>query len=367
VLTSPPRELPRHLLVLGGGAEGCELAQAFAQLGSRVTMIAPSLLPRESPRVQRAVADVLVNATGIRWVQGCGREVLRRMPGEVTVLLEGQGHVVGSHLLVATGRKPRARGLGLSKAGVRYDNEGIFVDERQRTSAPHIMAAGDCCSARVHDVVHRGGYDGGFVEAEITWQRGPSAEVEQGGARPARDAGWQARVATQAALVPWWLRERLTTPARAPAARITYTQPEIGAVGLSEEEVQAKYGAEGRRWWLIRVEGDALERAVTDGELPGGFVEVYVHRSGRVLGASIVCNRAAELIALVAVAIQNRMHVRDLASTLHPHPSYASALHQVWVAASTERVMARLKRNPLLALLSRVFPWRAKDIRGGAQ
>jgi len=274
------------------------------------------------------------------------------------VLLEGQGHVVGSQLLVATGRKARAGGMGLSEAGVRYGKEGIFVDERQRTTAPHIMAAGDCCSALLPDVVRRGGYDGGFVETDITSQRAPRAEAEQGGGRQSRDAVWQALVATQAALVPWWLRGRLTKPSQAPVARITYTQPEIAVVGISEEEVQAKYGAEGRRWWLIRVEGDALERAITDGEPPGGFVEVYVHRTGRVLGASIVSNRAGELVALVALAIQNRIHVRDLASTLHPYPSYASALHKVWVAASTERAMANLTRNRLSALLSRIFSLR---------
>jgi len=144
----------------------------------------------------------------------------------------------------------------------------------------------------------------------------------------AEDAGWQAFVATTFALVPWWMRGVMASDTTV-SPRVTYTQPEAASVGMSEEEVVAAYGPEGREWWLIRVGNDELDRAVTDGEPAGGFVEAYIHRRGRVLGASIVSNRAGELISTVAVAIQNRLHVRDLALTIQPSSSYAYALHKV--------------------------------------
>lgn len=226
VLRRPPQELPRHLLVLGGGAVGCELAQAFARLGSRVTIVAPSILPRESLRAQRAAADVLVNSTGIRWVQGRGREVLRRMPGEVTLLLEGQGHVVGSHLLVATGRKPRAGGMGLCEAGVRYTNEGIYVDHLQRTSVPHIRAVGDCCCPFTADGgVQVGGYDGGFVEGEGGAMPPQGARKRRANDRRSHHASWQAYVATQSALLPWLVAPCSGSMARPAASASCVTRP----------------------------------------------------------------------------------------------------------------------------------------------
>jgi pyruvate/2-oxoglutarate dehydrogenase complex dihydrolipoamide dehydrogenase (E3) component len=97
----------------------------------QVTVVAPAILPRESPRVQQVMADILVNSTGVRWVQGRAKEALRRMPGEVTLLLEGGGHVVGSRLLLACGRAVGANELALTKAGVLHDKEGIFVDKCQ--------------------------------------------------------------------------------------------------------------------------------------------------------------------------------------------------------------------------------------------
>jgi hypothetical protein len=228
---------------------------------------------------------------------------------------------------------------------VEYGKQGIWVDNHQRTSAYHIMAgvsicthftcvtstkvqiltrtvaAGDCCAANPAELkilddkdIHPSDWPRAPQTLRAPQNRSGDAKTRAGGRRQEEDrfahsAGWQALIATKTALLPFWLRWSVGT--RAPLVpRVTYTQPEVAAVGLSATEAEALHGPVGRDWWRISVDADASDSAVCDGESAEGFVEVYIHSSGRVLGASIVSNRAGELIALVAVAIQNRLNVR---------------------------------------------------------
>ena len=296
VLRSPPTVLPRSLVVIGGGPVGCELAQAFARLGTKVTLVAPELLPREAERAQAALADVLVNTTGVRWVRGRAREVLRRMPGELTVLLEGGGHVAGAKLLVATGRKARTRNLGLGKAGVLFSKEGIYVDDMYRTSAPHIMAAGDCCLFQAHPTASSSAQMSEAAASEhrrsISLQKAEASVVSRK-QRSAHAAGWHGERAARIAWMGWWLR--LKAPAAQPnlVPRVVYTRPEVAAVGLTEEQVVEKYGAEGGRWWRVCIDSHGedsqglgafglggLDRSVAAGETSGAFVDIIFHRHG---------------------------------------------------------------------------------------
>jgi len=290
-------EVPRSLIIIGAGPVGCELGQAYANMGSDVTLIGPRILPRESEDASLALEEALVSTHGVRVIKGRVIEVLQKMPGEVTVLLEGSKYVTANKLLVASGRTPNVRDLGLSKANIQYNSLGIQVDQYCRTSNPRVWAAGDC--------------------------------NDNGGEMYSHFAGWQAYVATKNALFPWWLNLGKDSGTITVVPRVTYTKPEVAQCGLSKDLATRFYGAPGRRWHVIKMPNAMSDRAMAEGEAPGGFIEVYVHKSGRVLGGVIVSNRAGEMISEVTLAINLRLNVKQLALTLHPYPSHSFALHKV--------------------------------------
>jgi len=327
-----PSDRPAHLVIIGGGPVACEIGQAFRNLGSNVTIVAPSLLPRESSKVQEAMICLFGNMSGMEFVKGRADQVVKRTPGEVTVLLQSGKVVVGDQLLVAVGRKPRLSSLNLTNAGVSFSEEGIVVDEHQRTTVANIMAAGDCCT----------GQD-----------------------KFSHVAGWQAFIATKAALLPWWLRGSISKSSSV-VPRVVYTKPEVASVGLSEQEVQDKYGKVGRQWTKVSVTKSMLDRSLADEEAEQAFIEVYIHNDGQVLGSTMVSNRAGELVTLVAIAINNKIHVKDLATTIHPYPSYAFALHKLWIEAATRNLFRNLNGGLLASLMrfafaaSRIFSKKSK-------
>lgn len=298
-------ELPRRLLILGAGAIGCELAQAFARLGSIVTVFdtAPRPLPRESPEASRILSERL-KADGVTLEMSAS---VVRVEGTTFVLGDGR-EPAGDAVLVATGRTPNIDGLGLAAAGVSFDGRtGLVVDDRLRSTNRRIYAAGDVASH--HKFTH------------------------------AADA--MARIVLRNALFGGRARvSRLTM------SWCTYTSPEIAHVGMTAVEAEAA----GDRVITLTHGLDHTDRAVVDGT-PVGFASAFVDRkSGRVLGATMVAPHAGESIGEMALVVTNKLSISAVGATIHPYPTVAEA----WKRLADQ--FARTKFKPWIArLLARVF------------
>lgn len=297
-------ELPGRLVVLGGGPIGCELGQAFARLGSQVTLVEAldRLLPREEPRASEVVRESL-EADGVTVLTGYRAEKV------ADGVLHGPGAPIPyDRLLAVTGRRANTAGLGLEAAGVRLDEHGqIVTDGRLRTTSPRIYAAGDVTGKSAF--THLGGVQGGAVavEALLGVRRGIDYEAVPG---------------------------------------VTYTDPEVARVGLTADEVRARYG-DGVR--VRTLDHDRVDRAVADGRTEG-FTTLVLGPRGKIVGATVVAPRAGETIAHLAAAVRLGWTPAQYAKTVHPYPTYADG---PWHAALLD-VYARLfqGRQAISALLS---------------
>lgn len=279
--------LPERLLVLGGGSIGCELGQAFARLGSQVTIIesAPTLLPREDPMAATMLLAALAE-DGVA-VDNGGKvtSVSRGEDGRSTVTLSN-GSVRVDAILVAVGRRPRTAALGLEQAGVQVDERGhIMVNDRLQTSNPRIWAAGDLT---------------GYPQFTHT-------------------AGVHGSTAASNAILG--LRRKVDT---ATIPRVTFTQPEVAAFGVSPEQ-----GAAGGGLTVRDVHHDHVDRAIAE-DLTRGITRLVLDRRGRVVGATVVGPRAGETLAELVLAARHGLRARDLAAAMHAYPTYADG---VWKAA----------------------------------
>ncbi len=255
--------LPRHLLILGGGPVGCEMAQAFRRLGSQVTIVQAGdrLLPRDEPEASAALLNLFQN-DGIAVLLNTRIDAARQEGGQV-VLEHGEKQIAGDALLVAVGRTPNVGALELQKAGVRYTDKGIPVDSRLRTNIKHIYAAGD-----------------------VT-----------GGPQFTHLASYQAFVAARNALYPGSNCGLVATPPWA-----TFTSPEIARAGYSEAEARKIFGADvSVRTMPMR----AVDRAIAEGDT-AGFIKVVLAKKGVVVGATIMAERAGEAIQEWALAIHHK-------------------------------------------------------------
>lgn len=292
-------EQPRSMLVMGGGPVGCELAQAFALLGTSVTLIetAPRVLPREDAEAAEIVQRQLC-ADGVRVVtSGAVVEIDRDVrAGRVIARLDGED-LSAEALLLATGRAPNIEQLNLQAAGVEHGAHGIDVDEWLRTSNHRVYAAGDVCS-RFH-----------FTHA----------------------ADALARVVVQNALFPWRRRaSSLVIPWS------IYTFPEVAHVGLSPKQA-IEIGAQ-----PITISLADVDRAVIDGE-SDGFVRIH-HRRGQIVAATIVSSRAGELIGYVASMMRRRAPLAELSHEIFPYPTLAEALRKAGDAYRRTQLTPRAKR-----------------------
>jgi pyruvate/2-oxoglutarate dehydrogenase complex dihydrolipoamide dehydrogenase (E3) component len=274
-------EAPRALLVLGGGAVGCELAQAFALLGTRVTLVdaAPRLLPREDADASAIVARRLAD-DGVRVVTGSAIREISRANGKVTAHFDA-GEGSGDAVLVAVGRAPNVDGLDLAAAGVQQGRDGVAVDDHLRTSNPRIYAAGDVCSP-----------------FKFTHAADAMARIV------VQNALFFGRRRASALVIPW----------------CTYTLPEVAQVGLAAAEAQAR-GAS-----TITIPLTAVDRSIVDDE-GEGFVRVH-HLKGKVLGATIVAPHAGETIGQFGSLMRRGGSLGELSSEIFPYPTVAEALRR---------------------------------------
>ncbi|AMJ63962.1 dihydrolipoamide dehydrogenase [Bosea sp. PAMC 26642] len=281
-----PKTLPERLLVLGGGPIGVELAQAMARLGSRVTIIeARDLLSRDDPEAAGIVRRALLREGVILLEQA---EVLRAegIRGGIRLVLAAtaanpEGTVEGTHLLVATGRRPNIEGLDLELAGISSDARGVIVDKGLRTANRRVFAIGDCA----------GGAAGGLQFTHV--------------------ANYHAGLVVRSAL--FRLPVKVATPA---IPRVTYCDPELASVGLSETEAR-KASGEIR---VLRWPYSENDRAQAERETEG-FVKLVTDKKGRILGVTIVGARAGDLILPWCMAVQKKMAVKDMAGLVFPYPT----------------------------------------------
>ncbi len=279
--------LPEHLLVIGGGPVGVEMAQAFGRLGSRVSLFQglPRLLPRDEPEASDVLARVLIDEgvelhLGAR-VKGVARHDRR---GDIIVRTE-VGEVGGDALLVATGRTPSVDTLELSRAGVTFKTKGVPVNKVLRTNVKHIYAAGDVSGGP--QFTHYAGYQG-FVAARNALFPGASKGLVES--------------------VPW----------------TTFTDPEVARAGLTEAEARQKH----READVSVMPMKRVDRAVVESDTEG-FIKVVHKKDGTVVGATVVAERAGETIHEWVLAISNGLKMSDLASTVHVYPTYSIANQQL--------------------------------------
>ncbi len=297
-------ERPARLLVIGGGPLGCELAQAFARLGSKVTIVQShaQFLPREDPQAASILAEAL-SRDGVEMLFSCQtRSVRRSEQGKlVSVQHDGQERVVAvDEILVAAGRRPNLEGLNLEAAGVLYDQHGVKVDDFLRTANKRVYAAGDIC-----------------LPYKFTHTADEAARIV------IANALFGARRRVSRLTVPW----------------CTYTDPEVAHVGLYAHEARTR----GIDIETIRVEMADVDRAVLDGE-PTGFVKVIVKKgSDRILGATIVAPQAGKLISELSLAMVGGLGLKTIANVIHPYPTQAESVRKVADSFNRKRLTPRVQ------------------------
>lgn len=297
------RELPASLLVLGGGALGCELAFAFALLGTRVTLLEalPRVLSREEPEASQVIADVLT-ARGVDVRTGVDLvHIERAESGLVRFVLADGSALEADRLLVATGRRAVTDGLDLAAAGIVPDAHGFIpVDARLQTSTPGVYAVGDVTG-----------------QLQLTHA---ADEMGRTAALNALRSPLRLRFRTDA--VPW----------------VTFTVPEVARVGMTEQQAASRGG---RVAYLPMTQ---VDRAVTEGRTEG-FIKLIAGprrltgnaAGGRLLGATIVADRAGEMIHEAALAIRTGMFTGRLAQTVHAYPTWSTGVRSTAAQFFVER------------------------------
>ncbi len=303
--------LPARLLVLGGGPIGLELAQAFTRLGSEVHVLeaAPQLLPREDRELATALGERLA-AEGVRLHVGAkATRVERRPEGGVRVTATRGGDeqakadftLDGDALLVATGRTPRLDGLDLARGGVEAGKGGITVDDGLRTTADAVWAAGDCV----------------------------------GPLRFTHVADYQARLVIRNAFFPFTSKADYSV-----VPWVTFTEPELAHVGLTEDEARERYGDGVRVWRRPFAE---VDRAITDGEM-AGMVKLVTTARGKILGGHVLGHGAGNLIGEITLAMKHGISAHALGNTMHAYPTYPEATKQAAEQYTKSRFTGVVKR-----------------------
>lgn len=307
------RSLPERLAIIGGGPVGCELGQAFARLGSRVTILQrpERLLPKDEPEASAALLAQFIGE-GITVVTSAEVTGVSQSDRAIRVTYQARGatgETLANTVVVATGRAPNVEGLDLEAADVQYDmRQGVTVDTHLRTTNPRILAAGD-----------------------VT-----------GGFRFTHAAAAQAHTAVRNGLFPG--RSRFDTRVMPWA---TFTEPEVAHVGLTEAEARRQRGNDVR---IVIQPYAGVDRAVTD-DATSGFLKLVSTANGQLLGAQIVGPRAGDNINELALALRQRLTLEQITATTHVYPTLALAIQQ----AAGSFALERLGRSAVLRLLRRLI------------
>ena len=305
-------EQPEHLVIIGGGVIGMEMAQSFCRLGSQVTVINPGkLMGRDDQESVSVVRDVMENE-GVRFIDGKGERV-ESGDGTITVHTDGDEAVTGSHLLIAVGRKARVSGYGLEDLGIELGRNGIAVDARRRTSVKSIYAIGDCREGP--RLTHVSGYEGSNVALEIV--TGIPTKVD-----------WKA--------LPW----------------CTYTEPEVAQIGMTEEEARKEHGD---KVTVIKEGFDHNERAIAEDSTKGHLKVIL--RGKKVIGASICGKNAGELLLPFTQSITGKSDTFSLGSAVISYPTRSEILKAAAFSAWEPTVFGSLPKKyaALISKMRRTF------------
>lgn len=304
-------QCPKHLLVIGAGPVGLELAQAHRRLGAAVTVLEAAVpLAKDDPECAAIVLDQL-ERDGIDVRAGVRIARIERSRSRIRVVLAGEPEtaIEGSHLLVAAGRRAKVAGLGLDEAGIVHDDRGIKVDAGLRTTNRKIYAIGDCALGALQ-FTHVANHHAGLV---------------------IRNALFRLPVDAGAGVIPW----------------VTYTDPELAHVGLNEQQARERE----KRIRVLRWPYHENDRAQTDGDVHG-HMKLITAANGRILGATIVGAHAGELITTWTLAITQGLKVGALLGTVVPYPTLA----EIGKRAATSYYTASLT-GPWLRRIIRLMRW----------
>jgi len=302
-----------HLIVIGGGPIGIELAQAHRRLGAKVTVMeVVHLLIKDDRELAQIVIDRLTEE-GITFYEGGRNLRLEKTDAGINAYCEMNGEqacITGSHVLIATGRRANVNGLNLEAAGIEYSPRGVEVDARLRTSNKRIFAIGDVTGP--YQFTHMAAYQAGIVIRNILFKL--PAKVDY-------------------SAVPW----------------VTYTDPELSHVGMSEADaIEA-----GKEIRVLRWKFEENDRAQAERRTEG-MVKVITQPNGRILGATIVGLHAGELIQPWILAISQKMKIGTMASMIAPYPTLSEVNKRIAGSFYTEKLFSNGTKR-LVRFLMRWF------------
>ncbi|MEP5759170.1 MAG: FAD-dependent oxidoreductase [Litoreibacter sp.] len=306
------RELPDHLLVIGGGPIGMEMAQAHRRLGAKVTVIeGAKALGKDDPELAEIVLERL-RGEGIEIAEDAMAEEISGETGNITVKTKDGRSFTGSHLLMAVGRSANTKNLNLEAANVDYDRTGIKVDDQMKTSNKKVYAIGDVAGQL--QFTHVAGYHAGVVIRSILF--GLPAKTTQ-------------------RHIPW----------------ATYTNPEISQVGMTEAEARKAHGS---GLEVARFPFHENDRAIAEGKTTG-LIKVMVVK-GRPIGASIVGAGAGDLIGVYALAIANKLKMSQVAAMVAPYPTIGEVNKRAAGAYFTPRLFENVMVKKVVGLVQKYVP-----------
>ncbi|MBV7380576.1 dihydrolipoyl dehydrogenase family protein [Maritimibacter dapengensis] len=272
-------EKPTHLIVIGGGPIGIEMATAHRRFGCDVTVLeGEKALGKDDPEAAALVLDAL-RADGVEIVENAKAVRVRETGGKVEVVTEDGGVFTGSHLLIAVGRKANIDDMGLKDAGVRTDGTAVHVNDRLRTSNRRVYALGDVTGGL--QFTHVAGYQGGVAIRPTVLRLPAKARTDH---------------------LPW----------------CTYSNPELAQVGMTEAAARETYGG---RIDVLRADFAGNDRAVATGRTDG-FIKVIALR-GKPIGVTLVGDHAGELIAPWSLVLSKGLKLSDISGMVLPYPTLA--------------------------------------------
>ena len=306
------REKPSHLLVLGGGPIGMEMAQAHHRLGCRVTVVdGDRALSRDDPEAAALVLAKL-RAEGVDILENAPVTEVAGGAGAISLVLKEDRRITGSHLLVAVGRKVAVERLDLARANVAFDRKGVTVDANLRSSNRRIFALGDAAGGL--QFTHLAGYQAGVVLRQVV-------------------LGLPARATTRH--IPW----------------ATYTDPELAQIGPTEAEARKTHGA---ALTVLRADFADNDRAQAEAKT-GGLIKVMVV-AGRPIGVTICGPQAGELIGLWALAIASRLQLSAVATTVLPYPTLSEVSKRAAGAYFSPKLFDSPMVKRMVRLVQRLVP-----------
>jgi len=309
-------QLPGHLIIVGAGPIGMEMAQSFRRFDSQVTVIdfMDSILIRDNKELTEILRESL-SCEGINFVLNNGVKRIEKVNGTIAVTVEEKNGpsistVYGDALLISVGRKPNINGLNLEAAGVKTTRSGIVVNDRGRTSVKNIYACGDVT--------------GGF---QFTHMSEHTAKVA------VSNALLKLPIKIDTKHVPW----------------CTYTDPELAHVGATENELRQRGGP----FEIYKFPYAKIDRALIDREATG-WIKVYAKKwNGRILGVDILGAHAGDMLGEWVLAIKNKISLRQMADTIHPYPTYALGNRR-----TADQWYVRKQSVKMIKWIQRIFGYR---------